>query len=157
METKKRLTLAFIRDGERILLGMKKRGFGMGRWNGFGGKVQPGEGIVDACRRELAEECGVTAHTLEKRGILDFKFAKNPNEVLEVHVFLVTSHSGEPTESEEMRPQWFPTNALPFSAMWPDDPHWMPLFLRDATFRGVFLFGDGDAILEQSLAEAHVA
>ena len=39
----KQLTLAFIRDGERVLLGMKKRGFGEGRWNGFGGKVHPNE------------------------------------------------------------------------------------------------------------------
>ena len=42
----KHFTLAFIRStsetgdgGGRILLGMKKRGFGAGRWNGFGGKV----------------------------------------------------------------------------------------------------------------------
>ena len=40
---RKQLTLAFIRDGERVLLGMKKRGFGEGRWNGFGGKVHPDE------------------------------------------------------------------------------------------------------------------
>ena len=38
---------------------MKKRGFGAGRWNGFGGKVAPAETIEDAARRELLEEAGV--------------------------------------------------------------------------------------------------
>ena len=26
-------------DSREVLLGMKKRGFGTGKWNGFGGKV----------------------------------------------------------------------------------------------------------------------
>jgi 8-oxo-dGTP pyrophosphatase MutT (NUDIX family) len=39
-----------------ILLGLKKRGFGAGKWNGFGGKVEPGESIVQGARRELLEE-----------------------------------------------------------------------------------------------------
>jgi len=42
MASKKILTLAFIYKGEKVLLGYKKRGFGEGRWNGFGGKVQSG-------------------------------------------------------------------------------------------------------------------
>jgi len=37
----------------KIILGMKKRGFGVGRWNGFGGKVEEGETIGDAAHREL--------------------------------------------------------------------------------------------------------
>lgn len=45
MVANKVLTLAFVRESTRILLGLKKRGFGQGLWNGFGGKVQPGETI----------------------------------------------------------------------------------------------------------------
>ena len=36
----KLLTLVFLRNGSKVLLGMKKRGFGVGKWNGFGGKVR---------------------------------------------------------------------------------------------------------------------
>ena len=39
-----------------MLLGMKKRGFGTGKWNGFGGKVEVGETVADAAQRELEEE-----------------------------------------------------------------------------------------------------
>ena len=33
-------TLLFlVKDGD-VLLGMKRKGFGMGKWNGFGGKLK---------------------------------------------------------------------------------------------------------------------
>lgn len=47
---KKILTLCMVIRDSELLLGMKKRGFGVGRWNGFGGKVEMGEDIVDAAR-----------------------------------------------------------------------------------------------------------
>ena len=47
----KLLTLVMIMKNDKILLGMKKRGFGVNRWNGFGGKLQPGESILDAAKR----------------------------------------------------------------------------------------------------------
>ena len=62
-------TLVIINDGERVLLGMKKRGFGQGRWNGFGGKVAPGETIDAAASRELREEAGI-AYESRQRGTM---------------------------------------------------------------------------------------
>ena len=57
MVSNKVLTLAFVRESTRILLGLKKRGFGQGRWNGFGGKVQAGETIeAGAVRYILAPQ-----------------------------------------------------------------------------------------------------
>ena len=50
----KLLTLLFVLEPSRVLLGMKKRGFGAGRWNGFGGKVQTEETIEEAAIRQLA-------------------------------------------------------------------------------------------------------
>jgi 8-oxo-dGTP diphosphatase/2-hydroxy-dATP diphosphatase len=46
-------TLVLIRNlTERtILLGRKKRGFGIGKWNGFGGKVEANESVIDAAKR----------------------------------------------------------------------------------------------------------
>lgn len=139
MKTKKRLTLCIIHQHPRILLGMKKRGFGAGRWNGFGGKVSAEETIEGAARRELHEEAGITLETLDKVGILEFEFQNNP-EILEVHVFKSDKFSGAPQESEEMRPQWFGIEEIPFSLMWPDDSYWLPLLLDGKKFRGRFLF-----------------
>lgn len=51
MAQNKLYTLVFVHSASKVLLGMKKRGFGIGRWNGFGGKVQAGESIEAAARR----------------------------------------------------------------------------------------------------------
>ena len=94
------LTLVLVREKGRVLLGMKKRGFGAGRWNGFGGKVTEGETIENAALREIKEEAGIEVQDLEKRGIIEFEFQGDP-QILEVHIFSSQSFSGTPTESEE--------------------------------------------------------
>jgi 8-oxo-dGTP diphosphatase/2-hydroxy-dATP diphosphatase len=149
---KKQLTLCIIHQHPHVLLGMKKRGFGEGRWNGLGGKVEAGETIEEAARREVREEAGVETHELEKMGILDFEFEGNP-EILEVHIFRTEKWSGEPTETEEMKPRWFHVDEMPLEEMWPDDKYWIPLFLEKKKFKGKFLFGEKDTILKSSFQE----
>lgn len=146
------MTLCLVGKDDQILLGMKKRGFGAGRWNGFGGKVNQGEMIEEAAKREIREEAGLEVDDLEKIGVLSFQFW-NKERVLDVHIFKTNNFTGEPAESEEMKPEWFPNNGIPFELMWPDDKHWMPLFLEGKKFRGRFLFGEADSILEQELVE----
>ena len=131
---------------------MKKRGFGVGKWNGFGGKVLPTETIEEAARREVQEEAGIQVKDLNKVGILDFIFCGS-TEILEVHVFKSEKFSGIITESEEMKPQWFHLDEIPFDQMWPDDPFWIPLFLSGKKFKGTFSFGESDTILKQRLVE----
>ncbi len=149
---KKLTTLCLIHDkaNSRVLLGMKKRGFGAGRWNGFGGKVGKDETIEEAARREMLEESGVIIDKMEKVGVLDFEFKGNP-EIIQVDVFRVDTWTGEPCEGEEMKPQWFDTDKIPFADMWPDDRHWFPLFLASKKFDGRFLFGPKDSILDYTL------
>lgn len=148
---KKLLTLTLATDSSRILLGMKKRGFGAGRWNGFGGKVQEGESIEDAARRETVEECGIAIMGMEKVGVHEFEFEKERGTILEVHVFRIIDFTGTPTETEEMRPKWHPVDAIPYNEMWPDDHYWLPIFLSGKKFRTYFLFGEADIILERRI------
>ncbi len=158
---KKQLTLCIPIKDNKVLLGMKKRGFGAGRWNGFGGKVEEGETIEQGARREIAEEVKIEDGTLEKMGMLDFLF-QNDEKILEVHIFKLTDFTGEPFETEEMKPEWFLFNEIPFSQMWPSDEYWFPLFLQNKLFKGSFLFDKpSDAeysskILEQELEEVSV-
>lgn len=139
-------TLVFIMDAERILLGRKKRGFGAGKWNGFGGKLQAGESLPVAAQRELTEEAGIEAIHLEQRGVLTFAF-ENGLDPLEVHVFVATAWEGTPVETEEMAPQWFPLATIPYREMWADDSHWLPLLLAGKHFIGKFLFQDTEKLV----------
>ncbi len=152
---KKILTLCIVHTPSRVLLGLKKRGFGEGRWNGFGGKVEAGETIEEAARREVKEEAGIELLDMEKQGIVDFSFEGKPG-ILEVHIFSTKAFSGEPKETEEMRPQWFSIKEIPFSTMWPDDVYWFPLFLQGKKFRGKFHFGENDAVLHNELHETEL-
>ena len=146
-------TLCIIHQHPKVLLGMKKRGFGVGRWNGFGGKVLEGETIEDSLRREFKEEAGIKLGELEKVGLLEFEGKSLRGEIIEVHLFKGEKYSGEIIETEEMRPEWFHIEEIPFANMWPDDLHWFPLFLKGKKFKGKFLFGESDVILEKQLEE----
>jgi len=50
-----------------------------GKWNGFGGKVEPGETVEAAAMRELQEEAMVTTTQVERRGVLIFTFQTLPD------------------------------------------------------------------------------
>ena len=144
------LTLCMIHQHPRVLLGMKKRGFGAGKWNGFGGHVEKGETIEAATRREIMEEAGLEVGALEKHGVIEFEWQEKP-EILEVHVFRTNTFSGEPQESEEMKPQWFEVENLPYEEMWVDDKYWSPLLFAGKKFTAKFLFDSADNVIEHKV------
>lgn len=129
---------------------MKKRGFGEGRWNGFGGKVEEGETIVEAAIREMKEESGLMTEELEEKGVVTFEFL-DTGKLLEVHIFNVLKYSGDMIETEEMNPKWFNQDEIPFKEMWADDIYWIPLFLKGKKFKGKFIFEDNDRLLSYNL------
>lgn len=147
------MTLCLICKGDKILLGMKKRGFGEGRWNGFGGKVKDGEDIMDAAKREFEEEANVKLSDMRKRAVLEFYY-EDSDETMETHLFTATEYEGDVLETEEMMPRWFSLDEIPFDNMWPDDRHWMPLLLAGKNFIGKFYFRDKNIISEFNLDEA---
>jgi len=155
-------TLCFLlreRDGRpEVLLALKKQGFGQGKWNGIGGKVEAGETLEEAARREVREEIGVEVGPLEKVAILTFYFippGSDPDWSQEVHVFLARSWRGEPGESEEMRPQWYTYEKVPYEEMWADDRVWLPRVLHGERIRGVFTFSDLKTIVHQEIIPWH--
>ncbi|XP_046991094.1 oxidized purine nucleoside triphosphate hydrolase-like isoform X2 [Schistocerca americana] len=147
---RKLLTLVIVQRDREILLGLKKRGFGKGKWNGFGGKVEPGETIQCAAARELQEESGLTALDLKHVGVIEFEFVGDLT-ILEVHVFKTHKWSGNVSESDEMLPKWYSIDEIPFDKMWADDRHWLPLILQGHKIKGYFLFEGHSTILRHDL------
>ncbi len=134
-----RATLCLVTEEDRILLGYKKRGLGKGLWNGFGGKVESGESIVEAAERELQEEANIFSNQLAFQGILFFTF-DGSFDLLEGYVFHAMHYEGIPRETEEMCPQWFSLSEIPYAQMWSDDILWLPLFLKGISFLAYFHF-----------------
>lgn len=145
----KQSTLCFCLRSDQVLLAMKKRGFGVGKWNGYGGKVGQGEEPNDAAIRELKEESELTSRVgcLVQVAIIRFFFEDEP--VFECYVFLTKEWEGEPRETEEMAPRWFPLDGLPFEEMWPADRLWIPLVLAGEKIRAEVRFNkEGTEVLE---------
>lgn len=141
----------FIIQNDKILLGFKKRGFGMNKWNTFGGKLDKGETYEEAAKREVFEECELSVVSLEEKATLNFSWVNNKDK-FEVHVFQTLDFTGQPVESEEMLPQWFDLAKIPYSKMWPDNQLWWPLFLAGHQLKAEFIYGPKDELLEHKIA-----
>lgn len=122
------------------------------QFNGFGGKLEPGESIVHGAVREMKEESGVDVLDPSLRGYIKFTFEGSP-EILHVYVFRATDYTGEVQESEEMAPQWFPQEDIPLDKMWADDAYWLPLLLAGKCFRASFHFVGHATIVQHSVEE----
>lgn len=145
-------TLCLLVCDGKILLGMKKVGFGTGKYNGFGGKVKNGETIEKGAIREMKEECGLEIEGLQKVGILRFFYPeRKPAKEIETHIFKIGKHAGVLTESGEMKPEWFNLTEIPYDQMWPDDRQWLPLLLEGKSFSGNFHFGKKEDIIQHEL------
>jgi 8-oxo-dGTP pyrophosphatase MutT (NUDIX family) len=146
-------TLLFLLKDNQILLAMKKRGFGVNRFNGVGGKPNPDENIFDTAIRETQEEINITPKNIIQVATIDFYFENNPQWDQQVLVYLTKEWEGEPIETEEMNPQWFDIDKLPFENMWPDDPFWLPLILSGKKLQAEFTFDQNSQILNQKINE----
>lgn len=143
-QTQSYQTLIFIKINKEILLGKKNRGFGHGKWNGYGGKLENDECIFKGALRELHEESGLTLdkNDLIYLGYNEYK-QKSDDFSRVVHIFTAEIVKGELKESEEMsEPCWFNFEAIPYENMWPDSKYWLPLIFEKRFFVGRFFYDE---------------
>jgi mutator protein MutT len=134
-----------------ICLAMKKRGFGASRYNGVGGKLSEGESVEEALVRECNEEICVIPKDFYKVAELSFSFPHNPDWNQLVHTYFCTDWNGDIQETEEMKPEWFSVESIPFDTMWPDDVFWLPKVIEHKKVKASFVFGEKDIILSQNV------
>jgi 8-oxo-dGTP pyrophosphatase MutT (NUDIX family) len=143
--------LFLLREG-KILLAMKKRGFGAGKWNGVGGKPEPNESIEETAIRECQEEIGVTPKDLRHTASLKFILHKSSKAAeLYVEAFVSREWEGEPKETEEMAPKWFKLENIPYDQMWADDIFWLPEVLKGSFVSATFHFDENNQVIDHQL------
>lgn len=138
---------------EEILLGIKKVGFGAGKYVGIGGTVEPGETLVQTAVREINEETGVlvASQDLKNVGRILFLFPGKPAWDRMVYVFLANDWQGEPVESPEIKPAWFKRDQIPYTEMWADASHWLPEVLAGREIAARFVFNPDNETLKEAL------
>ncbi|KAJ0176933.1 hypothetical protein K1T71_006942 [Dendrolimus kikuchii] len=154
MSLKKLYTLVFLKNNGEVLLGLKKRGFGVNKWNGFGGKVEINESIIEAAVRELKEESCMLVQPSDLRNVghLEFTF-EGDRLMMDVRVFTASTFEGLATETEEMIPKWYKFQDIPYDKMWLDDKYWFQYMLNDKFFYATFHYQGFDKILEHRIEE----
>lgn len=136
-----------LNNRNEVLLQFKSKGFGRGKWNGPGGKLETGETIEQSVIREIKEETGLEVKNLKKTGELEFIFRGKEDWNQMVHVFITDEFSGEINSSDEGELKWFKIEQLPYDKMWEDDRHWLPRVLAGEFVKMRFYF-DGQGKLK---------
>ena len=117
-----------------------------GKYNGLGGKLEPGEDIVACLRREVREESGLECEQVVLRGTISWPgFGKQGDDWFGF-IFRIDRWSGTPlAENPEGTLEWVPVERLLGLPLWEGDRHFLPLvFERTAKqFHGVMPYRDG--------------
>ncbi len=118
----------------------------LGKYNGLGGKMDPGEDIVACMRREIREEAAIECTQMSLRGTISWPgFGKHGEDWLGF-VFLIEKFAGMPlTHNAEGTLEWVAIERILELPLWEGDRHFLPLvFDADPrTFHGVMPYRDG--------------
>jgi len=138
-------TLCYVRKGGKTLMlhrVKKKDDAHEGKWNGLGGKFEPGESPEDCVKREILEEAGLKIKNPLLKGVLTFPdFAKE--EDWYVFVFTASEFTGRLLDSDEGNLAWIKDGDLLKLNLWEGDRVFLPLLKRRGHFSGKFHYMNG--------------
>ena len=141
-------TLCYLKaDGKTLMIHRIKKEDDMhqGKWNGLGGKLDPGETPEECAVREVFEESGLTIVDPILKGILTFpKFAKG--EDWYAFVFLAQKYRGQLIESSEGVLKWIADEHLLSLDLWAGDLIFLPWLERQGFFSGKFVYQNGKLV-----------
>ena len=141
-------TLCYLRrNGHTLMMHRVKKENDMhqGKWNGLGGKLEPGESPEECAIREINEEAGLQVHSLTLKGVLTFP-AFDDFEDWYCFVFLIDDFSGELIDSKEGHLRWIANQELLSLNLWEGDRIFIPWLERSGTFSAKFIYHAGKLI-----------
>ena len=153
------LGYVFSPDGRRVLLvhrTARPDDAHSGKYNGLGGKVEPGEDVAACLIREIREEAGIRCDAFHLAGTVSWPGFGKAGEDWFGFVFRVTRWSGTVNAVSPEGPLvWVDTDRVLDLPLWDGDRHFLPLvFDRTARpFHGVMPYADGKAVRWHATAE----
>lgn len=138
-------TLCYVRSNGKTLMMHRNKKEGdvhKGKWNGLGGKLDPGESPEECVVREIREESGLTLLDPRLRGVLTFPAFK-PGEDWLVFVYTATRFEGELGKCAEGDLEWIPDERVKELPLWEGDRIFLPWLEEDRFFSGKFVYREG--------------
>jgi 8-oxo-dGTP diphosphatase len=147
-------TLGYVMspDGERVLLihrNARPDDLHYGKYNGLGGKLDPGEDVAEGMRREIREEAGIEAEELALRGTVSWPGFGKHGEDWFGFIFRIDRWSGTPLPgNHEGALEWVPLGRFPELNLWESDRLWLDMVFDRSprTFHGVAPYKDGQLV-----------
>lgn len=141
-------TLCYVRkDGRTLMVHRIKKAndIHQGKWNGLGGKLEPGETPEECACREILEESGLRVKNQKLKGFLTFPlFARD--EDWYAFVFVVDEFEGELIDSPEGQLEWIEDTKLLELELWEGDRYFLEWLDRPGFFSGKFIYKNGRCI-----------
>lgn len=139
-------TLAYVRRGDRTLMirrDKRREDPHYGKWNGLGGKFEPGESPEACLRREVREESGLEVVAADLKGVLTWPAFDGTHDWY-AFVFVVTATRGEvAADPPEGSLHWVPTADVPSLELWEGDRVFLPWLDRPGFFSATFRYVAG--------------
>lgn len=136
-------TLVYVKQQAKTLMLHKAKGYQKGKWNGLGGKLEPGESPEECMRREVFEESGLTVKKAQLKGFLTWPQFDEEDDWY-AFVYVVTEFSGEPKASDEGELQWIADEEIMALNLYEGDRVFLPWLAQDRLFSGKFRYEKGE-------------
>lgn len=136
-------TLIYVRRGDQTLMLHKAKGYQKGKWNGLGGKLEPGESPEACMAREVFEESGLKVEAAQLKGFITFPAFDGLDDWY-TFVYLVTAFSGDVKASDEGDLEWIPNSKILDLNIYDGDRIFVPWLEQDRFFSAVFRYEAGD-------------
>ena len=143
------LGYVFSTDGRRVLMVHRNARPGdahFGKYNGLGGKLEPGEDVVAGLRREIREEAGIECGSLHLAGTVSWPGFGKHGEDWFGFIFRIHEYRGQPPASNaEGTLEWVEVDHVLTLPLWEGDRHFLPLVFDPSRpqFHGVMPYRDG--------------
>jgi len=139
-------TLCYIRHNNQTLMLhriKKENDMHAGKWNGLGGKFEPGESPEECAIREMQEESGLLVTNPRLHGVITFpNFAGNDDWY--AFLFSATEFTGELIDSPEGVLEWIDNDKVLDLNLWPGDRIFIPWLEQDSFFSAKFVYIDNE-------------
>ena len=144
-------TLCYIRKEAytlMVLRNKKKNDMHAGKWNGLGGKLEPGETPEECAIREVFEESGLLVKNLVFKGIITFPAFDNQEDWY-TFIFIIDDFDGHLIDSPEGHLDWIHDDDLLTLNLWAGDRIFIPWLDQPGFFSGKFIYEEKKLVTHQ--------